>query len=95
MCMAPIKKKSSHPSAASALRDFVTQLQRQRGTKKLEEFLHAVLTPKEIAEISRRLQIIKMLQAGVPQREIAKTLGVGIATVTKGSRELQRGKFGK
>ena len=48
--------------------------------------LGALLTPSELIEISKRLQIIKMLKQGVAQREIAKQLGVGIATVTRGSR---------
>ncbi len=55
--------------------------------------LEALLTPSEIRSIAMRLEIAKQLQAGTPQREIAKNLGVGIATVTRGSRELKAGKF--
>ena len=51
--------------------------------------LQGLLTPTELAEVCKRLQIFRMLEAGVPQREIAKQLGVGIATVTRGSRALQ------
>lgn len=51
--------------------------------------LHGLLTPTELAEVCKRLQIFRMLEAGIPQREIAKQLGVGIATVTRGSRALQ------
>ena len=59
----------------------------------LEQRLEALLTPGELSEIEKRLQIVKLLQKGVGQRAIAKSLGVGIATVTRGSRELQAGKF--
>nr|WP_239090355.1 Trp family transcriptional regulator [Marinomonas ostreistagni] len=55
----------------------------------LESKLNALLTPNEIAEMQRRLQIFALLEAGVSQREIAKQLGVGIATVTRGSRALK------
>ena len=51
--------------------------------------LNALLTPNEISEMQRRLQIFSLLEEGVSQREIAKQLGVGIATVTRGSRALK------
>jgi TrpR family trp operon transcriptional repressor len=52
----------------------------------LEKRLKALLTPNEIEEMLRRLKILELLEQGVPQRDIAKQLGVGIATVTRGSR---------
>lgn len=55
----------------------------------LEQKLAALLTPNEISEMQRRLQIFALLKEGKPQRDIAKQLGVGIATVTRGSRALQ------
>lgn len=58
--------------------------------KALNERLTNLLTPAEFNEISKRLQILEMLEAGTPQRQIAEELGVGIATVTRGSRALQK-----
>ncbi|MGY8870869.1 MAG: Trp family transcriptional regulator [Pseudomonadales bacterium] len=55
----------------------------------MEHALRALLTPAEFSEVTKRLQIFKMLRQGVPQRQIAETLGVGIATVTRGSRALK------
>ena len=55
----------------------------------LEQRLGDLLTPSEFSEISKLLQIFKLLEAGVPQRQIAEQLGVGIATVTRGSRALK------
>ena len=57
------------------------------------DFLEGILTQKELSEISLRLQIVKRLKAGEPQRKIADQLGVGIATITRGSKELQLGRF--
>jgi TrpR family transcriptional regulator, trp operon repressor len=59
----------------------------------VEDFLKGILTPKELAEITQRLEIIKLLKQGVPHRQIAEQLGVGVATVTRGSKELQLGRF--
>jgi len=61
--------------------------------KNVREFLDGILTPKERLEIPVRLQIVKLLKKGVPQHEIASTLGVGIATVTRGSKEIAKGNF--
>ncbi|ETX12476.1 Trp operon repressor [Marinomonas ushuaiensis DSM 15871] len=55
----------------------------------LEKRLTVLLTPNEISEMVRRLNIIELLDQGVAQRDIAKQLGVGIATVTRGSRALK------
>jgi len=41
-----------------------------------EAFLHNILTPAELDEISKRLQIVKLLLKGVSQRDVAKKLGV-------------------
>lgn len=59
----------------------------------MQEFLHGLFTPQEIESIPRRLEIIKLLKKGVPQHEIAQKLGVGVATVTRGSKELKMNKF--
>lgn len=50
--------------------------------------LENLLTRSEMGEISKRLQIFKLLKSGMPQRQIAETLGVGLATVTRGSNAL-------
>ncbi len=59
-----------------------------------EAFLHNILTPAELDEISKRLEIVKRLLKGVPQREVAKQLGVSMGTVSRGSREIKYGANG-
>ncbi|MEK7547881.1 MAG: YerC/YecD family TrpR-related protein [Patescibacteria group bacterium] len=59
-----------------------------------EAFLHNILTPGELDEISKRLQIVKLLLKGVSQRDVAKKLGVSMGTVSRGSRELKYGENG-
>lgn len=55
----------------------------------MEKALSGLLTPTEFTEVIKRLQIFKLLREGMPQRQIAEKLGVGIATVTRGSRALK------
>lgn len=56
----------------------------------MDAALASLLTPAEYQEISKRLQIFKLLNEGMPHRKIADTLGVGIATVSRGSRALNQ-----
>ena len=60
------------------------------GDKKLmAEFLVDVLTPSEFEGLALRWQIIKKLNRGETHRSVAEDLGLGISTVTRGSRELR------
>ncbi len=59
----------------------------------MEDFLKGILTPKELLEIPTRLQIVKMLKKGISQHKIAEGLGIGVATVSRGSKEIQKGSF--
>ena len=54
----------------------------------LDEFLQDLLTPKEYETLALRWQIVQLLAQGLTQREITQKLKIGIATVTRGSREL-------
>jgi len=60
----------------------------------LHEFLFDLLSPAEYKDLAVRWQIVKLLQKGVPQRDIVKSLRVSISTVTRGSRELMNKKGG-
>ena len=61
--------------------------------KEMKKFMSGILTPKELLEIPVRLEIVKLLKKGVPQHTIAAKLGVGVATVTRGSKEIAKGNF--
>ncbi len=62
-------------------------------SKEMIEFLRGILTPKELSELSTRLKIVKMVKQGIAHHTIAQKLGVGVATVTRGSKEIQQGRF--
>lgn len=75
------------------LDELINVLVKMDNRVKMRDFLDGILTPKELVEIPHRLAIIKMLKRGVSQHDIAGKLGVGVATVGRGSRELQKGRF--
>lgn len=59
----------------------------------LADLLIGLTTDQERVELSRRIEIVKRLLAGEPQHKIAADLNVGVATVTRGSKELAKGRF--
>ncbi len=69
--------------------DLVHNLAEIQTDKSMRDFLDVLLTADEFEEISIRLQILKKLLKGQTQRKVAKVLGVGIATVTRGAAELK------
>ncbi len=75
------------------LKELTLTLLSIRNENDMDNFIRGLLTTKELEEIPTRLQIVKMLKKGIPQHEIAKTLGVGIATVTRGATEIKKGRF--
>jgi TrpR family trp operon transcriptional repressor len=75
------------------LNEFMDELMKMDTKEKMRDFLEGILTPKELVEIPNRLEIVRLLKKGVGQHEIAGKLGVGVATVERGSKELKRGKF--
>jgi len=64
-----------------------------KNREEMLNLLEGILTPQELLEIPMRLEIVKRLKKGDPQHQIAEDLQVGVATVTRGSREIKRGKF--
>ncbi|QQS43870.1 helix-turn-helix domain-containing protein [Candidatus Roizmanbacteria bacterium] len=61
--------------------------------EELKELLIGLFTPQELEVVDTRLEIVKQLKRGKSQRAIAEELGVGIATVTRGAREVKQGRF--
>jgi TrpR family trp operon transcriptional repressor len=55
--------------------------------------LDIFLTQKEHEEVDKRLQIFHLLESQIAQRDIAKQLGVGIATVTRGAKVLRTDSY--
>ena len=55
----------------------------------IKDFLRRLLTPAETANIASRWALVKALEQKTPQREIAKTLGISLCKITRGSREMK------
>lgn len=60
----------------------------------MAEFLMDIVTPSEFEDLALRWQIVKKLNKGETHRVVAGDLGLGISTVTRGSREMRNKKGG-
>ena len=52
-------------------------------------FLKDILTPNEFETLALRWQIVKKLNKGETHRSVVADLGLGMSTVTRGSRMLR------
>lgn len=85
-----IHYKSCHPMTNKAYDILLTTLTHSQDKVFIQQLLSALLTDKEQLELANRIQIFALLQQGLPQREIAERLGVGIATVSRGAKAYQQ-----
>ncbi len=73
--------------------DFIELVHATRDKQLLTDLFTGITTDKERREFARRLEVIRRLLDNEAQAKIASDLGVGIATVTRGSKELAQGRF--
>jgi TrpR family trp operon transcriptional repressor len=82
--------KIDDPRVEKNLTDLAGTLSKTGDPALIEAFLRCILTPAETADIATRWALVKDLDAKVPQREIAKNLGISLCKITRGSRELKK-----
>lgn len=75
------------------LDEFINIVSSIRDRNNAESFIRTILTPKELEEIPKRVQVMKLLSKGIPQREIAKKLDVSLGTISRGSREFNYSEY--
>lgn len=71
----------------------VEELLKADSSDKMRNLLKGLLTAKELEEFAERIRIVQLLKKGVGQHTIAEKLGVGVATVSRGAKEIKIGNF--
>ncbi len=54
------------------------------------DFFECLFTKPELKDFSKRWALVKELDSGTTQREIAKKFGISLCNITRGSRELRK-----
>ena len=75
---------------STTIKDIARLLVRIDDERLMTEFLTELLTPAEVHRIEQRWGLVKLLEEGVSQREIARRLGISLCNITRGSRELKK-----
>jgi TrpR family trp operon transcriptional repressor len=78
------------PAVTENLGELAQLLAKVQEGELIESFLRCLLTPAETADIAARWALVKALEQGASQREIAKNLGLSLCKITRGSRELKK-----
>jgi tryptophan synthase beta chain len=74
-------------------REFVEFLYSIRGYDDFFDFMDGITSDKDKQNLPKRVRIVKKLLAGESHHAIAEDLGVGVATVTKGSKLVAKDYF--
>ena len=82
------------PRVKDNIKELAQVLSLVKESELLEDFLYCLLTQAEIADIAGRWALIKALRQSIPQREIAKSLGISLCKITRGSREMKKDNSG-
>ena len=78
------------PRVTENLSEMASALAGTTDTGFIEDLLRCLLTPAERADVAARWALVKALNQKIPQREIARDLGISLCKITRGSRELKR-----
>lgn len=74
----------------SSLDEISTLLSRKSDKDFILEFLKCLFTKAEMEEMAKRWILVRELDQGVTQREIAKKYNMSLCKITRGSRELKK-----
>ena len=81
--------KKDDPRVEENLNELAIALANTKDPRLIEKFLGCLLTPAETADIAARWALVKALEQKIPQREIARNLGLSLCKITRGSREMK------
>lgn len=73
-----------------ALNELCVAISKVEDPALIEEFFRSLLTKKELAEVSSRWALVRLIDEGMSQRRIAAKLGLSLCKITRGSKELKK-----
>jgi TrpR family trp operon transcriptional repressor len=75
---------------AQAMSELCRALSLAHDPQLIGDFLACLLTPTEYREVASRWALVREIDAGTTQREIARKMGLSLCKITRGSKELKK-----
>ena len=77
-------------SVEDTIREICSLMLKTGDSSLLYDFFGCLFTPAELKDFAMRWLLVRELDAGTTQREIARKYGMSLCKITRGSRELKK-----
>lgn len=77
-------------SVDSTIKEICSILAEIQDEELIFDFFGCLFTKAELKDFSNRWNLVKELDAGSTQREIAKKFGMSLCNITRGSKEMKK-----
>lgn len=84
------EKENNDELIEATLREICHLLIKEGSEEFLVEFSKNLFTPAERKDFANRWLLVKEIEKGTTQREIAKKFGMSLCKITRGSKELNK-----
>ena len=74
----------------NALKEMCALLSKNNDSSFIYEFFGCLFTPAELNDFAKRWLLVREIDKGTTQREIAKKFHISLCKITRGSRELKK-----
>ena len=74
----------------NALKEMCNLLSKNNDSSFIYEFFGCLFTPAELNDFAKRWLLVREIDKGTTQREIAKKFQISLCKITRGSRELKK-----
>lgn len=78
------------PTPEEEIKEICNLIVKSRDPQLVYDFFGCLFTKSEMSDFSKRWSLVKELQAGTTQREIARKYNISLCNITRGSRELKK-----
>ena len=78
------------PTPEEEIKEICNLIVKSRDPQLVYDLFGCLFTKSEMSDFSKRWSLVKELQAGTTQREIARKYNISLCNITRGSRELKK-----
>lgn len=85
-----VEKENTDEVIDETVKELCHILKQAEDEQFIYEFFKCLFTPPELKDFANRWLLVKELDKGTTQREIAKKFGMSLCKITRGSKELAK-----